>query len=75
MAAARAAGGLAAAAVAPAAMGGGGLWYGATRWMLPSQNPAPPNLVSVQLEAPGGRVRSLTVQGEDVPLKRPFTAV
>ncbi len=43
--------------------------------MLPSQNPAAPNLVDVQLEAPGGRVRSLTVQGKDVPLKRPFTAV
>ena len=40
MAAARAAGGLAAAAIAPAAVGSGGLWYGATRWMLPPQSPA-----------------------------------
>jgi hypothetical protein len=70
---ARAAGGLAAAVVAPAADGSGGMWYG-NRWMMPPQNRAAALLVDVQVAGPGGRVVSLTIQGQDVPLVRPFQA-
>eukprot|EP01047_Picozoa_sp_COSAG01_P028500 COSAG01_NODE_1915_length_8918_cov_21.920853_2_plen_386_part_00 len=71
---ARAAGGLAAAVVAPAADESGGVWCSTNRWIVPSQNPAATNLVDVRLAPGGGDVRSLTIQGKNVPLVRPFQA-
>eukprot|EP01047_Picozoa_sp_COSAG01_P087223 COSAG01_NODE_19976_length_978_cov_2.126280_1_plen_293_part_01 len=74
--AARAAGGLAQVwdVRACGGSGSGGLWYGPRCFLLPSRNPAAPNLLNVQLEAEGGRVQSLAVQGRNVPLVQPFSA-